>query len=154
MVSSPANSTGRPRRRLLAAILALLWALYTLLGASSLCARASAHGTVPPSRAVVSTSPSAPVCHCKMCHGIRRDGKMVCCCGKAAQTAQQQAVIAVRCDQGAPAALAAVTSWPVVQPVLAAAVFPSLTGQQFARPADSSALSLSPRPLTPPPCVL
>lgn len=152
MVTSPAKITGQPRRRFSAFALALLWGVYVLLGAFSFCTRASAHAPASPSRTLAAPTP-APVCHCKMCRGTMRGGKMVCCCCGSHAPATQAAFTA-RCDQGAPAVLTAVTSWPVVQPVLTAAASPCLTGRQFARPGETFALSLSRLPLTPPPSFL
>ena len=82
-----------------------------------------------------------------------RGGKRVRCC-QTAHPPQQQAVLSARCDQGAPAVLAAATSWPVVRPDVAEMSRAFLGRPRFVRPADQSVPSASPRPLTPPPCLL
>jgi len=156
MVSNPAETTSRTRRRSLAATLALLWGMYALLGASGLCSITSVQGLSPQvhnltSQNLAQTSPTpAPTCHCRMCHGMMRGGRMLCCC-KTARTPQQQAVITARCDQGAPAVLAAATSWPVVRPGLTASFLPRLGRPRFVRPGDQFAFSVFLLPLPSPP---
>jgi len=156
MVSNPAEITSRTRRQSLAAILALLWGVYALLGASGLCSITSVQGLAPQvhnltSQNLAQTSPTpAPTCHCRMCHGMMHGGKCCCCC-KAVRTPQQQAIITARCDQGAPAVLVAVTSWPVVRPGLTASFLPRLGRPYFVRPGDQFAFSVFLLPLPSPP---
>ena len=137
-----------------AAFLALLWSLYALLGAAGLghAARAetaAARGCV----AASAHSAAAPVvCHCPMMMGKMR-GRCACCHPLAAG-AKGQAVCRARCDMGAPAALAAAASWPVVVPLLGARTRTIFAALCFTRAVSRYLPNPSPAPPTPPPCLL
>jgi len=138
------------RRRRFAGVLALLWGLYALAGASGLCRVACAQSSLPHTHAP--TVP-APACHCLMCHGTTRQGKRLCCC-KTADTPQQQAVITSRCDRGAPAVLAAATSWPVIRPGAALVILLQHSAPRFIPAENYSAFSFLLPPITQPPILL
>ena len=149
------RGTRRQRTRPCRAVfLALLWSLYALLGTAGLGHAARAEAAAPRAGASsAARSPATPLtCHCSMPMGMRHG---VCaCCHLPAAAPKGQAVCRARCDTGAPAALAAAASWPVVVPGAGtnwrtAGVVPS-----FTRPPSKSLPSSSPAPHTPPPCLL
>lgn len=96
----------------------------------------------------------SPFCRCVTCHGVMRGGKRLCCC-LTPQPSLPTAVLSAHCDAGAPATLAAVTSWPVMRaPLPATSVCTHSPRPCFARAADVHAPSLTLLPPTPPPCLL
>lgn len=139
-------------RRGVAALLATLWSLYALLGASGLCRVTLAATPSPHGRSLNKVQAPSPACVCRVCHGLLRGGKRHCCC-KTAQTPQRQAAVTARCDQGTPAVLAAVNSWPVLRSGTTVAVPPQFDGPRFTCATHQFAPSFSLSPLTPPPCL-
>lgn len=150
-VGKKRRQRARPCR---AAFLALLWSLYALLGTAGLGRTVRAEAAAPSAGASSSAhSPAAPLtCHCSMPMGMRHG---VCaCCHPLAAGAKGQAVCRARCDMGAPAALAAAASWPVVVPLLGARTRTIFAALCFTRAPSQSLPSGSPAPRTPPPCLL